>query len=592
MPFPFVKARFVKVETSAATASFVLAWGLVLGLVLGLGLLLGCDSGNPVIPEEPANNPAGGSGSSAQQSYTLKLSVSPAALEAGSSTPGTLNVSAIGADTGRPPADGTLVALNTNLGSFGQGSAGAVKSATLALQAGAASTSFFPDAAVGSATVLAQLGATLTQLTVPFVEPAGLYLSGVSPSGGSADGGESATLFGGGFVEPLTVELGGVQARVDSVDNDRIRITTPPATVAIAAGGTLAVDVTVNAALDSSKPKTATLKGGYIYGAEEDAVTYVTAIDPSSGGATGGERVRVLGGGFAAPLQVNFGGKAGLSPALISASEIRVTVPAPAATPAAGAALAVDVEVKSGLDQQVPQSATLPGGYTYSGGGAPTVFQITAISPSEGSYQGGTVVTVTGTGFAAPLAATLAGVRQKNEQVQSSTSMTFTTQPYSLSSCPAEGRVAQVGVGLTRTDTGAAASAALTFFYTVPLPIVSRLSPTTGSQLGNTIVSIQGSNFAASTRAEFLVGSDVYAGVVQSGGSSTLVRVASPRLPDSAFPEGECTTSEGQSGKRYLQITAGLRVTNLDTGCVDTFGNGFTYTPSNTSCRPIGTSGS
>ncbi len=438
--------------------------------------------------------------------------------------------------------------------------------------------------------MLAQLGVTLTQLKVSFIEPAGLYLTSVSPAGGSAEGGERVSLFGGGFVEPLTVEFGGVQADVQSVDNGRIAVITPPATVAVAAGGTLAVDVTVNAALDTSKPKTATLKGGYIYGAEEDVVSYVTAVDPSSGGASGGETVRVLGGGFATPLQVNFGGKAGLSPALISAGEIRVVVPAPAAAPAAGAALTVDVEVKSGLDQAVPQTATLPGGYTYRGGGVPTSFQITAIAPTEGTYRGGTTVTVTGTGFAAPLAATLAGVRQQNEQVQSSTSMTFTTQPLGLASCPAEGRVAQVGVGLTRTDTGAAASAALTFFYTVPLPVITRVSPTTGSQLGNTLVSIQGRNFATTTRAEFVIGSAVYAGVVQSGGSDVLVRVSSPRLPDSAFPEGECTTSEGQAGKRYLQITAGLRVTNLDTGCIDTFGNSFTYTPSNTSCRPIGTS--
>jgi hypothetical protein len=554
-------------------------------------LLAGCDSGNPVIPEQAPNNPSAPTGGS-QASYTLNLSLTPAALEAGSKTPGTLSVSAVSAETGRAPADGTLVSLNTNLGSFGSNGGGAVTSATLALQAGSASTSFFPDTAVGSATVLAQLGATITQLKVSFIEPAGLYLTSVSPAGGSAEGGERVSLFGGGFVEPLTVDFGGVQANVQSVDNGRIAVITPPATVTVAPGGTLAVDVTVNAALDQSKPKTATLRGGYIYGAAEDVVAFVTAVDPSSGGATGGETVRVLGGGFATPLQVNFGGKAGLEPALISAGEIRVKVPAPAAAPPAGGSTAVDVEVKSGLDQEVPQTATLPGGYTYTGAGVPTAFQITAISPTEGSFRGGTTVTVTGTGFAAPLAASLAGVRQSNEQVQSSTSMTFTTQPITVGSCPAGGRLAQVGVGLTRTDTGAAASAALTFFYTVPLPRITRVTPTNGTQLGNTVVNVQGSNFATTVRAEFLIGAEVYAGVVQSGGSDVLVRVSSPRLPDSAFPEGECTTSEGQAGKRYLQITAGLRVTNSETGCADTFGNSFTYTPSNTSCRPIGTSGS
>lgn len=584
-----MRVPFFKAAPRCRLASTLGALCLAAGLVLGLA---GCDSGNPVIPEQPAGNPPPPAGGQ-QGSYTLTLTLSPAQLEAGSSSPGTLSVAAVSAETGRAPADGSLVTLNTDGGSFGSGAAGDVTSTTLALQSGGATTSFFPDDAVGSATVLAQLGGTITQLKVSFVEPGGVYVTGVSPAGGSAEGGERVSIFGGGFVEPLTVEFGGVQAAVQSVTNGRIVASTPPATVAVAPGGALAVDVTVNTQLDQAKPQSAVLKGGYIYGAEEDVVAFVTAVSPSSGGAAGGETVRILGGGFAAPLQVTFGGKAGLEPALISPSEIRVVVPAPAVAPAAGGQLAVDVQVRSGLDQEVPQTATLPGGYTYVGGGVPTVFQITAIAPTEGTYRGGTVVTVTGTGFAEPLAAFLAGVRQTGEQVQSSTAMTFVTRPYTLASCPADGRIAQVGVTLTRTDTGASASAPLTFFYTVPLPRITRISPTVGSQLGNTIVSVQGSNFsAAGMRAEFLIGAEVYAGVVQTGGSDTLVRVASPRLPDSAFPEGECTTSEGQAGKRYLQITAGLRVTNLETGCADTFGNSFTYTPSNTSCRPIGTSGS
>lgn len=560
--------------------------------MLGLLLLAGCDSGNPVIPEEPANNPANPNGSGGQQSYTLSLALTPAQLEAGSSTPGTLSVSAVSTETGKAPADGTLVSINTDLGSFGSNAGGAVKSLTLALQAGSSSTSYFADSAVGSATILAQLGSTITQFAVTFVEPAGLYVTSVSPSGGSAAGGDPVSIFGGGFVEPLTVEFGGTQATVLSVTNGRIQVRTPPASAAVPAGGSLAVDVKVNAALDQSAPKTATLKGGFLYGTSANEKAFVTAVDPPTGSASGGEIVRIRGGGFATPLQVTFGGKAGLEPGLISASEIRVKVPSPPQEVAVGGRLAVDVAVSVGLDQEIPQSVLLPGGYTYLGASSPTAFLVTAISPSEGSYQGGTTITATGSGFASPIAVSLAGVRQKNESVASSTSMTFVTQPITLASCPAEGRLAQVGLTLTRTDTGAAASAALTFFYTVPLPRISRISPSSGSQLGNTVLNLQGTQFSSSVRAEFLIGSDVYAGVVQSGGSNVLVKVASPRLPDSAFPEGECTTSEGQAGKRYLQITAGLRVTNLDTGCADTFGNSFTYTPSNTSCRPIGTSGS
>lgn len=576
---------------------FAAALGAVL-LAFSLFALAGCDSGNPVIPEQPAggggNPPPTGGG---QSSYTLSLSVNPAQLEAGSKSPGTLSVSAVSNETGRAPADGTVVTLNTDSGSFGTGSAGAVKSTTLALQAGSASTSFFPDAAVGSATVLAQLGGTLAQLKVSFVEPGGVFVTGVSPSGGSADGGERVSIFGGGFVEPLTVEFGGVQAPVQSVTNGRIVVNTPPSTVPVAPGGTLAVDVTINTQLDQAKPQSATLRGGYIYGADEDVVAFITAVSPSSGSASGGETVRIFGGGFAVPLQVTFGGKAGLEPALISESEIRVVVPAPVAAPAAGSAIAVDVQVRSGLDQEVAQTATLPGGYTYVGGGVPTAFQITAISPTEGPYTGGTSVTVTGTGFAAPLAAFLAGVRQSGEQVQSSTSMSFVTRPYPLASCPVDGRIAQVGVMLTRTDTGASASAPLNFFYTVPLPRITRILPTQGEQAGGKLVTIDGSNFTPpNVTIDFVIGATVFSGVVQAAGSASSVQVLSPRVPNSVFPERDCVIPGGDGepdtpGKQYTAITASLRVTNLETGCAVTFANAYTYSPTQFQCRPIGSSG-
>ncbi len=93
----------------------------------------GCDSGNPGHSgiARTTTHPAGAA--AAPSRATPSSFRSPSALEAGSSTPGTLSVSAVSVETGRPPADGTLVSLNTNLGSFGTGAGGAVTSATLAL---------------------------------------------------------------------------------------------------------------------------------------------------------------------------------------------------------------------------------------------------------------------------------------------------------------------------------------------------------------------------------------------------------------------------------------------------------------------------
>ena len=91
------------------------------------------------------------------------------------------------------------------------------------------------------------------------------------------------------------------------------------------------------------------------------------------------------------------------------------------ATTAAHAAGAVNVVVTN----TDAQSGTLSGGFTYTGSNpAPTV---TAISPTSGSANGGTAVTITGTGFLAGATVKLGGTAATGVVVGSSTSITATT---------------------------------------------------------------------------------------------------------------------------------------------------------------------
>jgi hypothetical protein len=55
---------------------------------------------------------------------------------------------------------------------------------------------------------------------------------------------------------------------------------------------------------------------------------------------------------------------------------------------------------------------------------------VTAITPTAGSIQGGTVVTITGTNFSGPGTVTLGGTAAVDVTVRSSTTITATTGPH------------------------------------------------------------------------------------------------------------------------------------------------------------------
>jgi IPT/TIG domain len=567
----------------------------LLAAMLALSLTaLGCSSGNPVAPpaEGGSGGGGGGGGGGGSITYTVTVSAAPSELLAGGSEPATLTVTARRTDTGQAPADGTAVVVTTDQGSLGVNEAASpVQTMSLQIAAGQAQTSFFPPARVTTANLLAQVGQSVGSLAVPIVStlPNTFYLTAVSPNVGNPDGGDLVTIRGAGFTEPLRVLFGAVVARVVDVPGaTAIVVDTPASAQPVAEGSSLVVDVTVTNDLTAAMPATDTLAGAFTYQAgapESPPPFYLTQVQPNSGSPDGGEAVAVLGAGFRQPLQVQMGGRTAQVTAVTS-TRISVVTPASAQPVAAGATLAVDVTVTNGLDDATPASATLPGGFIYDGGAAPEPVVVTALSPSSGPYTGGTVVTVTGSGFASPVAVELAGVRQEDETVVSATEVQFTTAAVSVTMCPAGGALPVMGLTVTDLGSGTAGTAALTFTYEVPLPLVSRISPTAGPQLGNTLVSIEGEGFEAPARVVFARGGDSYAGVVQSV-ASTLVTVSSPSVPDTFFPEVDCVTTDGDAGKRYVPVTADLAITDQSTGCADTFPNAYTYQPTFPQCRVV-----
>jgi hypothetical protein len=175
---------------------------------------------------------------------------------------------------------------------------------------------------------------------------------------------------------------------------------------------------------------------------------------------------------------------------------------------------------------------------------APTV---TNVMPGVGPMGGGTVVTITGTGFVAGATVTIGGVAATNVTVVSATQISATTGAHA---------VGAVDVVVTNADAQAASAASAFTFVAglAPAPTVTSVLPASGPTLGGTPVTIIGTNFVAG------------ATVTLGGVAATGVTVASA---------AELTATTGAHAAGVVDVV----VTNSDTQA-GTSAGGFTYAAS------------
>jgi hypothetical protein len=161
----------------------------------------------------------------------------------------------------------------------------------------------------------------------------------------------------------------------------------------------------------------------------------VTGLSPSSGTTAGGTAVTITGTNLGG-ASVSFGGAAAKISA-DSGTQISVTSP-----PGSAGAVSVTVTTPGG---------TSSGNFTY----VIPAPAISAISPSSGSTQGGTTVTISGTNLAGASSVTFGGVAAKIA-ADSGTQITVTSPPGTAGT-----------VTVTVTTAGGTASASFT--YTPPV---------------------------------------------------------------------------------------------------------------------------
>jgi|GEM_PF-699018 len=255
----------------------------------------------------------------------------------------------------------------------------------------------------------------------------------------------------------------------------------------------------------------------------------VLAVTPYVIAPAGGTSFTVSGSCFKTGLKVYFQGTAATSVTLVDANTATGSAPASSAY---GAATVVVLNT----DQS---SGNLPNGAFYQG--PPSVSSVT---PAAGSLSGGNTVTVLGSGFTAGATVTFGGSAPAVMSVISAAQGSVTV--------PA-GSAGNVNVTVTNPDSQ---SSTLSNGYRYQAaPVVSTISPSSGSNTGGTSVTIYGLGF--------LSGATVTIG----GSSCTSVGVAGNGLSLT------CTTSPMTSG------AADVRVTNSD-GQFGNLSSGYTYTGS------------
>jgi hypothetical protein len=349
-------------------------------------------------------------------------------------------------------------------------------------------------------------------------------VTGVSPDAGPTAGGSSVTITGTGFTSDSTVDIGGTPVTpVTFNSTTSLTLTTPP--------GTGTQDITVT-----------TPEGGMSATSISDEFTYgppsVTSLSPNDGPLSGGTSVTISGAGFTLDSTVAFGMTPAESVTINSSTSITAVSPVGESTGA------------------TPVTVTTPGGTSPVSGSAQEFTYlsppaVTGVSPSDGPLIGGTMVTITGSGFSGGLTAVDFGSTP-------AASYTYVNDSKIRAVAP-PGSPGPVDVTVTTSDAGTSnTSPPADQFTYVPAPTVSAISTNAGPTGGGTSITISGTGFTAGATVAF--------------GSTT--------LPTSAYTilSGTTITATAPSGSGVQDIT----VTTVGGTSTKSGADQFTYDPAPT----------
>jgi hypothetical protein len=452
---------------------------------------------------------------------------------------------------GSPAPDDTAITFEATGGAFGNGTT----TASVLSEGGTASVAFFSQAE-GTFVIRARVRSASREVTILYQDRAStdaLQLIGIDPRRGSYAGGEQVVITGKGIQTPVDVYFD-----LDGFAYQAIIVGVTPSEP-LSAEGTITVITPAFTGTDTGIQQTADVRvhsnagtGSQETGILPDAFVLlpgggplIFGVSPSSGRSSGGEVVNVLGqafGSVASDLSVSFADPRGVvklgtvmavSP---DGSQIQVETPRFSTIP---------------LTEDEPQDvtvATLDGVVSLEDAfivlaDEPTP-EIASISPIAGPLDGGTLVTIFGSGFQVPVQVKFGNLTALDVNVFNDTTpadndrITCVTPDYSQ-----QGEVPPVSVDVeVRNMTSGNSASFGSFTYGDPLYITGN-NPTEGG-LGDLVI-IYGSGFEDPLQV-FLGGEQME--VISVTGTELVIKIPDDLATDCAGGGGAFTVVLLESG--------------------------------------------
>lgn len=539
-----------------------------------------CKGESPTAPT-PTGGTGGGTtgGATPPVGATIALTVSNASPLVNSTSTITATVTV----NGNPVPNGTAVEFGTTLGTF-QDTATAV---TIRTTTNGVATAVLTSTSAGTARVTAIVNNVSKTTDIVFqatttptpTTPSAPTITTVTPAFGLSSGGETITITGTNFRNPIRVlfDFGGGNVKdgfvcSTCVTPTTITVVTPK--VDLGAGQTLPATITViNEAgttneLRVSAPTQFTFRVAQL-------TPVLTTVSPDSGPIGGGTRITIFGEGFEAPVQVSFGKSSTFAQMQVISVTfnqiIAITPTARDVNPTGSGVLVGPVDLRV-ININSNKSATLTAAFRYT-----PAMQITGARPLAGTALGGTDVTIDGIGFDPPVDVFIAGVLAQTLRV-SGTQILARTSPLAIPCASNQGPII-----VTNINNGDTATSTASFGYIGVSPLITAI---TGGPFipGSTLtarVQDPGIGPLGTALLQFTINGQKItptpSQISVGTGSQTFTMV----IPTTGFnfPTIPCTTASATPGTQLGPVNVDIVFTNLTTGCTNTMSNGVTVNP-------------
>lgn len=544
---------------------------IFLTLTALLVLFAGCKGESPTAPP-PVTGTSGGTGSGSGTPPPAGASLTLTASSTAPFTSSTSTLTATVTQNNAPVPNGTAVEFVTatpsaNFTDTPDNPTTIIRTTT----AGVAKVTVTSSVA-GAVVVTATVNNVTKSITLNFQDPVtspvppstAPAISSVNPATGLPTGNQSVVITGSNFRAPVRVlfDPGSGQAAKDafstSVTPTSITVITPAFDLGVSQQ--LVVSITVIVEAGAPTEQRVTKATAFTYTAPVLTPVF-RALSPTSGPIDGGTRITITGDAFEAPLQVFFGSA---QAQVLSVTFHSIDVMSPTArdtTPNGSGVVTGPVDIKI-VNVNSGKSVVAAGAFRYV-----NKAQITAITPDQGPFTGGTRFTIDGSGFVAPTTVYLDGIAASVIKV-TATEITGISNGIALSSCAdSHGPVV-----VTNVDNGDAATGPVDWIFRVLKPAI--VGVTVGPvQLGGNAQVIVANAVGIPRISIGGIGANITAQVDNGNGTTTFTIQVPSTLT--------LTTLNCPSAGAIAQQPTAFDVTHLSltTTCTDTLTKGLTVVP-------------